>query len=400
MIRSIICIFVLQLLGKAQNPDISSRLVADGFVKPIYVTSHPQDAGQLFVLEQKGIIKIVQDGEVVSKPFLNITDRVHNPITPGDERGLLGLAFHGDYERNGYLYVNYVNKKGESIISRFETSRRSREVDPTSESVLIRLAQPFSNHNGGHLAFGPKDGYLYIALGDGGKLGDPFNHAQSLDNLFGKILRIDVDGSGPYGIPPDNPFANNPEVREEIWVYGLRNPWRFSFDRATGDMYIGDVGQDTWEEIDFQSSKSPGAENYGWRIMEGNHCYDPPAGCGQAGLIKPIWEYSNDADYMRTLTGMSQPEVNGCSVTGGYVYRGKRLHDLQGTYFFADYCSGNIWSFQLNDNRVTNFRDRTREINLGGGEYTTYVSSFGEDALGELYVVDYNGGVYKIVPAE
>lgn len=384
----------------AGSPKVSSRLVAGGFSKPVYVTSDPAIATRLFVVEQKGIIRVIEDGEVLSKPFLDITGRVHNPLSPGDERGLLGLAFHPDYARNGFFYVNYVDEKDNTVISRFRVSGRPLEADPRSEKILIKLKQPFSNHNGGHLAFGPKDGFLYIALGDGGKWGDPFNHAQSLDNLFGKILRIDVDRGAPYAIPPGNPFIDTPGARPEIWVYGLRNPWRFSFDRMTGDLYIGDVGQDAWEEIDVQPAGSPGGENYGWRIMEGNHCYNPAQDCPEEGLTLPVWEYSNDADYMRTLMGRPQFGVAGCSVTGGYVYRGEAIPGLQGTYIFGDYCSGNIWTFEFSGGSATNFRDRTDEINIGGGEYTTYISSFGEDADGELYVVDYNGEIYKLIPGE
>ncbi|MFQ6615180.1 MAG: PQQ-dependent sugar dehydrogenase [Fidelibacterota bacterium] len=384
----------------AATPGLSSKLVAHGFSKPVYVTSHPEDPSRLFVVEQKGVIKIIENGEVLSRPFLDITDRVHNPVTPGDERGLLGLAFHPVYPENGFFYVNYVDREDHTIISRFRAPSDPRVADHDSEKVLMRLKQPFSNHNGGHLAFGPKDGFLYIALGDGGKWGDPFNHAQTLDNLFGKILRIDVDRADPYGIPPGNPFVHVAGARPEIWVYGLRNPWRFSFDRTTGNLYMGDVGQDTWEEIDVQRAGSPGGENYGWRIMEGNHCYNPPKDCDTEGLTPPVWEYSNDANYMRTLMGRSQFGVTGCSVTGGYVYRGQAMPELQGTYFFADYCSGNIWSFEFSHGRVTNVQDRTAEINLAGGEFTTYVSSFGEDATGELYVVDYNGGVYRIIRGE
>lgn len=296
------CLFLavmpLSILS-AESPAVSSRLVAGGFSKPVYVTSHPEDAELLFLVEQKGIIKIIGPGAVRSRPFLDITDRVHNPVTPGDERGLLGLVFHPEFSDNGFFFVNYVDESDRSIISRFRASPGSMDADPESETVLIKLKQPFSNHNGGHLEFG-RDGYLYIALGDGGSAGDPLNHAQNLDNLFGKILRIDVNRGDPYGIPDDNPFVNVDGAKPEIWVYGLRNPWRFSFDRASGDLYIGDVGQDAWEEIDVQSASSRGGENYGWRIMEGNHCYNPPEECDSEGLVEPVWEYSNDADYMRT----------------------------------------------------------------------------------------------------
>lgn len=384
----------------AGSAGVSSQLVAGGFSRPVYVTSHPADATVLFVVEQKGVIRIIDDGNVQPAPFLDITDRVHTPVSPGDERGLLGLALHPGYVTNGCFFVNYVDKNDVTKISRFTALSHSLRADSDSEKALIELKQPYSNHNGGHLAFGPQDGFLYIGLGDGGSAGDPLNHAQNLDNLFGKILRIDVDGGNPYSIPDDNPFVDVDGARPEIWAYGLRNPWRFSFDRLTGDLFIGDVGQDAWEEIDVLPAGSTAGVNFGWRIMEGNHCYNPPADCQTEGLTRPVWEYSNDANYMRTLMGMSQSGVAGCSVTGGYVYRGKSMPELGGAYFFSDYCSGNIWSFELSGGRATNFKDRTLEVNLAGGRFTTFVSSFGEDAAGELYVVDYNGGLYKLIPGK
>ena len=268
-----------------------------------------------------------------------------------------------------------------------------------SEIILLTLKQPFPNHNGGHLGFSPKDGFLYISIGDGGDGGDPFNHAQNPETLFGSMLRIDVDLGNSFGIPENNPFKYLNNVRPEIWSTGLRNVWRFSFDRKTGDLYMGDVGQDKWEEINFQPAESTGGENYGWRIMEGNHCYNPETDCDESEFVKPILEYPNDANYMRVITGMDEPEVDGCSVTGGYVYRGKTMPQLNGTYFFADYCSGNIWTFDLDKGIPKHFSNRTDEIALGGGDYTTYISSFGEDEDGELLIVDYSGAVYRIIPS-
>jgi glucose/arabinose dehydrogenase len=248
------------------------------------------------------------------------------------------------------------------------------------------------------MVFGP-DGYLYISVGDGGKWGDPYNNAQNLETVFGSILRIDVDNGEPYAIPEDNPFLKHENAKKEIWQYGLRNVWRFSFDRETGDIYLGDVGQDMWEEIDFVSAEDAGGQNFGWRVMEGNHCYNPKENCDSTGLM-PILEYPNDANYMKVLTGMDEPNVDGCSVTGGYVYRGSTIDKLQGTYFFADYCSGNIWTFKEKNGKATEFQNRTEEINLGGGGFTNYISSFGEDNNGELYIVDYNGIIFKLTVAE
>jgi len=364
--------------------DVAAVRVASGLDQPLYVTSPPGDTSRLFIMEQvTARIKILKEGEVLSEPFLDLGPRVSDS---GGERGLLGLAFHPNYAQNGWFYVHYTDNDGNTVVARYQRS----PDDPDqavydSEQVLLTVDQPFSNHNGGMLAFGP-DGYLYLGLGDGGSANDPGNRAQDGGTLLGKILRLDVDGGSPYAIPPDNPFVNEPEVRDEIWALGLRNPWRFSFDRETGDLYIGDVGQNAWEEIDFQPADSPGGENYGWRVWEGNHR------TGRDGLSTvvpevtfPIHEYNHDGGR--------------CSVTGGYVYRGAALPELQGTYFFGDYCSGQVWSFRREGQQVIELQERTEELDPGPDLDLGNLSSFGEDAAGELYLVDISGGeVFKIVP--
>lgn len=370
-------------------------MVAEGFTKPVYVCQPPGEFERLFVLEQKGLIKIIKNSQIIRKPFADLRGRIHNPVSPGDERGLLGLAFHPQYQSNGYVYANYIDKDDHTIVSRFTVSGNPEKLDNHSEKILIKLKQPFPNHNGGHITFGP-DGYLYISVGDGGKWGDPFNHAQNLETWFGSVLRIDVNHGDPYSIPKTNPFVNRQNARGEIWLYGLRNVWRFSFDRFTGDIYLGDVGQDLWEEIDFVSAEEAGGQNFGWNVMEGKHCYQPKENCIAVG-IQPIFEYPNDANYMKTLMGMDEPNVDGCSVTGGYVYRGKAIPSLQGTYFFADYCSGNIWSFREKNGEAVGFQNRTEEINLDHNASMHFISSFGEDNKGELYIVDYNGAIYKLI---
>ena len=393
-----ILFFFTSLFLFAKDLGLSSIQIANGFTKPVYVCQPPGDNDRLFVLEQKGIIKIIKNGMTVRKPYADLRNKVHNPITPGDERGLLGLAFHANYQNNGFVYINYSDKNDHTIVSRFRVASDPDRLDTKSEKVLIKLKQPFSNHNGGHMEFGP-DGYLYISVGDGGQWGDPYNNAQNLGNLFGKILRIDVDTGDPYAIPDDNPFNNNEDAKDEIWLYGLRNVWRFSFDWGKGDVYLGDVGQDLWEEIDFVAAENAGGQNFGWRVMEGNHCYNPKEDCEPTGEL-PIFEYPNDANYMKILTGMDEPNVDGCSVTGGYVYRGSAISELQGTYFFADYCSGNIWTFKEKNGKATEFQNRTEEISLGGGGFTNYISSFGEDNNGELYIVDYNGIIFKLTASK
>lgn len=354
---------------------ITVQPIATGFDSPVDLASTSLLFDQrLFVVEQGGRIRIMRpSGQVLLLPFLNISDR----ISTGGERGLLGLAFHPDYADNGYFYVNYTNLSGDTTISRFTVSATNRNrADVNSEEILLVVDQPFSNHNGGDLAFGP-DGYLYIPLGDGGSAGDPQDNSQDLDSLLGKVLRLDVDGGSPYAIPPDNPFVGLPGA-DEIWAYGYRNPWRFSFDRLTGDMYIGDVGQGDWEEIDFEAAGSPGGGNYGWRCYEGNHPYNL-SGCSPdpADYIFPIHEYSH---------------AEGCSVTGGYVYRGTRFPTLAGHYFFADYCTGSIWDL-IPDG-------------MGGWTLTAHGSllgnptTFGESSRGDLYVADASDGtVYLIGPA-
>lgn len=345
------------------------QLIAEGFEHPIFLTHAGDGSGRLFVAEQSGKIRVIQNGEILSEPFLDLTGlAVENAF----ERGLLGLAFHPDYAHNGRFFVNYTDANGNTVIARYSIAADPNRADPASAEVLLQINQPYPNHNGGDIAFGP-EGYLYIGLGDGGSAGDPQGNGQNLDTLLGKLLRIDVNVE-PYAVPGDNPFANSAEARPQIWAYGLRNPWRFSFDRATGDLYIGDVGQGEWEEINFQPADSAGGENYGWVNYEGNHKY---GGGSSDGLVFPVAEYSH--------------AEGGCSVTGGYVYRGPALPELNGVYFFGDYCSGQIWT-------LLRAADGTWKRTLLMDEAFN-ISSFGEDEAGELYLVDHTGAVYQLVAA-
>jgi glucose/arabinose dehydrogenase len=371
---------------------LTSVRVASGLSRPVFVTAPPQDYHRVFIVEQQtGIIKILNldTGVINATPFLDI-----DGLATGNEQGLLGLAFHPDYDNNGLFYVNLTIADGTTQIRRYQVSADPDIADAGSMTLILSYAQPFSNHNGGWTSFGP-DGYLYISAGDGGSGNDPGNRAQDVtDQLLGKLLCIDVSGDDfpadpnrNYAIPPDNPFVGV-TGDDEIWAYGLRNPWRCSFDRATGDLYIADVGQDAWEEIDFQPASSSGGENYGWRCMEGTHCTGlTGCTCNDASLMLPIYEYSHGGSPSR------------CSITGGYVYRGCAIPDLQGTYFFADYCSNQIWSFRYDGLMINEFQDRTSELAPNVGTIAS-ISSFDEDAYGELYVCDLNGGeVFKIVPA-
>ncbi len=377
--------------------DIAVIKVADVPAKALYITQPSNETDRLFVLNQKGRIHIITNGETLKTPFLDISDRVHGSLTPGSEEGLLGLAFHPDYKTNGYFYLNYVNKNDSSIVSRFSVTDNPNIADEGTEKMILGIPQPFGNHNGGHLAFGPKDGMLYIGFGDGGKWGDPYNNSQDLKTLLGAILRINVDKGDPYTIPPDNPFFNDTGKRSEIFCYGLRNPWRFSFDRETSDLIIGDVGQNLWEEINWLTWDESLGANFGWRTMEGNHCYHPEEFCDTTGLIMPVFEYPNNASYMKILIGMDEREATGCSVTGGYVYRGNNNPDLWGTYIFGDYCTGRIWSFKLKNGKPTKFKNLRPELKKHSRDVPLFISSFGEDSSGELYVVDYLGAVYKFI---
>ena len=367
----------------------SLKLIADDFDKPIYATSNKNFPDLIYVVEQSGIIWTVDNNKISEEPFIDILDRVHQPLFPADERGLLGCAFD---DNSKYIYLNYIDKNNHTVISRFLINQ-NKAVKET-ENIIITIKQPYSNHNGGSISFG-LDGYLYISIGDGGSAGDPENRAQDTSNFFGSILRIKMNKDGTYSIPKDNPFYLSKNNKEEIWSYGLRNVWRFSFDRLTGNLFMGDVGQNSWEEINFQSSQGLGGSNYGWNFMEGNHSYLDIAQ-EKNNFINPIFEYPNDANYIKTILGIKQKKVNGCSVTGGYVYRGKNVPKLYGRYIFGDYCTGRVWSFLYKNNTLSKFEDLTDILLNSINEKSFYLSSFGETSSGELLIVDYSGKVYLL----
>ena len=352
--------------GPAQSASVASlpdptafgwREVISGLTEPVDIQNAGDGSDRLFIIEQQGRIRVLAAGQLLDTPFLDITDRVDDS---SNEMGLLGLAFHPDYSKNGYFYINYTEDGGDTVIARYQVSPDSNLADPNSEKRLLNIGQPFPNHNGGVVVFGP-DGYLYLGMGDGGAAGDPFGNGQNLNTLLGKVLRIDVDQGDLYSIPPDNPFGS------EIWHFGLRNPWRISFDRATGDLYIGDVGQGDWEEIDFVPS-GQGGLNFGWNLFEGNHPY---AGGSDAGVTPAIAEYSHS---------------QGCSVTGGYVYRGS-MPEWQGIYLYGDYCSGLVWGL------LNSSQSWQNQLLFETG---LRISTFGEDQAGELYLADHGGSIYKL----
>jgi glucose/arabinose dehydrogenase len=361
--------------GDPSVPALSLVLVAQGLDAPLYVTAPPGDTQRIFIVEQSGRIRILRNGTLLPTPFLDLSGR----ISSGGERGLLGLAFHPQYAANRRFVVYYTNPSGDTRVSVFQASSNPDLADAASEQVILAVTQPFANHNGGMVVFGP-DGKLYIGLGDGGSGGDPQGNGQNRNVLLGKILRLDVNGSGQASVPADNPFAGQSGRRPEIWSYGLRNPWRFSFDRTLGDLYIGDVGQSAREEIDVSTEAAQLGRglNYGWNTMEGTACYSPSTGCVRTGLTLPVLDYDHGA---------------GCSVTGGYVYRGAAIPPLRGTYFYGDYCQGWVRSFRLSGTGVTLPTDWA-SLRPGG-----QITSFGEDAQGEIYIVIQSGKVLRIVAA-
>ena len=355
---------------------IGLEIVATGLPDPIGISIAPGDP-RLFVIGKSGKIVIVRDGKNAGT-FLDISDR----ISCCGERGLLGLAFHPNYASNGLFFVRYTDPAGDVRISEFHVGPNPDQADPASERILMTIPHPgFANHNGGRIEFGP-DGYLYIGTGDGGSGGDPNDHGQSLATLLGKMLRIDVDhasGGRPYAIPPTNPFIGRSGVLPEIFAYGLRNPYSFSFDRLTGDLWIGDVGQDAWEEVDHATAASGGGLglDFGWSVMEGNHCYKPSTGCKTAGLTLPVAEYSHGAN-----------DSIGCAIIGGYVYRGTAHPELEGRYFFGDECSGHIW-----DVTASGPTTQLPQLLLSS---KVNIDGWGQDSSGELYVVASNGTLYRL----
>lgn len=354
---------------------LSLETFASGFSQPIDVV-HAGDA-RLFVVEKGGRIKIVDaGGNTTATPFLDIDARVNSIAS---ERGLLGLAFHPDYAENGYFYVNYTDNSGDTRVSRFTVTADPNIADPDSEVILMELNQPYSNHNGGCLRFGP-DGYLYIGTGDGGAGGDPENSGQDRQSLLGKMLRIDVDNGNPYAVPEDNPFAMDDFTLDEIWALGLRNPWRYSFDSETGDLWIADVGQNDWEEIDFQPADSEGGENYGWRCYEGNEPYNTQNCDDFSAYYPPVHVYENSNSI-------------GCSVTGGVVYRGSDYPEAYGWYIYADFCSGRIWA--LYPNKAGEWVN-IELLNTTNSE----IVSFGEDTNREMYMVGIGSGTISRVTFE
>jgi glucose/arabinose dehydrogenase len=368
--RALMLLLSLLLAGPAiaQPVRLAAKLVVDGLSQPVFVTA-PKGDPRLFVVEKTGTIRIIVDGKVGETPFLDISGKVSG----GSEQGLLGLAFHPDFASNGRFFIDYTDRAGDTHVTAYTVAPDATQVNAGSGKDLLTIDQPYANHNGGFVGFGP-DGLLYISTGDGGSGGDPHGNGQTTNELHGKILRIDVDHAEPYAIPASNPFANGGGAKE-VFAYGLRNPWRIAFDG--NDIYIADVGQNRWEEVDVIATSDAGA-NLGWNVMEGERCF-AQQGCDPGGMVKPVHVYSHD---------------EGCSITGGYVYRGQAIPEIVGDYFFADYCSGKVWSFKLADGNAGALTDWTEMLS------TPQISSFGMDDAGEMYMTTLDGELYQIARGE
>ncbi len=354
-------------------PEIHLEPLVDAGTKITHLAHAGDGSGRLFLVERAGRIRIIENGRLRRQPFLDIVDLVDSASI---EQGLLSVAFDPDFAQNGTFYVNHTNlpTEDDTVIARYTVGANPNRADPDSRRQIFFLEQPANNHNGGLLLFGP-DGYLYAGLGDGGRGNDPWDNAENLDVLYGKILRLDVRGQETYAIPPDNPFAGEEGARPEIWAYGFRNPWRFSFDPLTGDLYIGDVGEREWEELSFEPGGSPGGSHFGWNTLEGSQCFEPPSNCDREGKVMPIYEYRHGPD--------------GCSITAGHVYRGRSYPELAGTFFFSDFCTGDIWGARRDPAGQWQF-EKLLDTDLA-------VVSFGLDESGELYVLDLEGEVFRLL---
>ena len=355
-------------------PRIRLEALPFGFQQPLFLTHAGDGSGRQFVVEKRGTIRIIKGAQLLATPFLNLQARVRSS---GNEQGLLGLAFHPRYAENGLFFVNYTDTAGRNTVERFQVSADPDQGDPATGVKLLSIEDPAQNHNGGMVVFGP-DGYLWVGTGDGGGSADRYGNGQNRQTLLGKMLRLDVDGGEPYSIPSDNPYVGQADYRPEIWAMGRRNPWRYTFDRATGDLWIADVGQNAYEEIDYVPAGAAGGLNFGWPLMEGQHCFPESASCDPALYIRPVAEYGRSG---------------GCSVTGGYVYRGAAFPSLQGMYFFGDFCTGKVWSL---DGREGGAWRMTEQL-----QQPLQISSFGEDEAGEVYITTFTGSgghrIYRIV---
>ena len=362
--------------------------------KAVYITQPPSDSVRLYVVNQSGFIQIIKNGKTLKKPFLDISSRVNESL---NHEGLLGIAFHPHYQQNGFFYLSYINKKDSSTISRFSVSENIEVANENSEKIIMKFPKG-SNHNiSGHLSFGPSDHFLYISIGDSVHYQSTIGNSVNFTNFYGKILRINVNSDFPYVVPTDNPFFDDFYKKPEIFCFGLQSPRKFSFDKLTNNFLVSDISHKSWQEINWNSWDVSKNANFGWNIMEGNHCFDQETFCDTTGLIMPIYAYPHKVSYIRKLINMGKEETFGCAVVGGYVYRGDKHHTLYGSYVFGDYCSNQIWVLNKNKKGKPTLKNIKKELKKNSQSFPITISSFGEDNLGELYVVDYMGAIYKFI---
>jgi glucose/arabinose dehydrogenase len=372
----------LVLLSTIFSQNISSQLISSGYDRPVLVRFFDD---KMFVVEQSGKVYYEQNGQ--KKLFIDLSEHLELGPKP-DERGLLGFAFDPEFNQNKYIYVSYIASGNNTKVVRYEVDKNTFLPILATEKILFYFNQPYNNHNGGHIEFNPFDKFLYIAFGDGGSAGDPLENGQDISTLFGSIVRVNPRDGDPFSIPEDNPFVDDPNARPEIWVYGLRNPWKFTFDSKNGDMIIADVGQNNWEEINLLSAGTSG-KNFGWNTMEASSCYKNE-NCNKENLTLPIFQYPSDATYAFSLMGIQQKNVQGCSVTGGYVYRKKPTSKYYGKYLFSDFCTGKVWSLDMKTQQVDDISEILPSKKM-------MISSFAEDLNQNIYIVDFSGEVYKLI---
>jgi len=362
--------------------------------KAIYITQPLSDSDRLYVVNQTGFVQIIKDEDAIKTPFIDISDRVQNYVNPG---GLLGLAFHPNYKQNGFFYLSYIDKNNNSIISRFSVTENIEIANKNSEKIILKLPKGNSHNISGHLSFGPHDGFLYISFGDSVEYQSTISNSLNFTNHYGKILRIDVSKKRPYTIPSDNPFIDTFYKKSEIFCYGLQRPQRFSFDNLTNDLLIADISHKSWQEVNWNSWDASKNANFGWNFMEGKHCFDQESLCDTVGLTMPIYEYPSRVSYIKKLMNMGNEETYGCAIVGGYVYRGSKHYTLYGAYIFGDYCSNQIWMLNKNKKGKPTLKNIKKELKENSQSFPITISSFGQDNLGELYVVDYMGSIFKFI---
>jgi len=363
--------------------------------KAVYLAQPPSDSTRLYIVNQTGFIQIIKNNNTLKTLFIDISDRVQESVNPG---GLMGLAFHPNYEQNGFFYLSYINKNDSSVVSRFSVTENIEIANKNSERIVMKIPKE-SNHNiSGHLSFGPHDGFLYISFGDSIQPQSATSNSLNFTNYYGKILRVNVNKDLPYVIPSDNPFFDKLYKKPEIFCYGLQRPQRFSFDKLTNDLLIPDISYKSWQEVNWNSWEISKSANFGWNFMEGNHCFDHESLCDTVGLTMPTYEYpSKGVSYIKKIMHMGNEETYGCAVVGGYVYRGDKHYTLYGSYIFGDYCSNQIWVLRKNKKGNLTLKNIKAELKENSQSFPITISSFGQDNLGEIYVVDYMGVIYKFI---